>query len=82
VRVPGNSGRLPVAGMACLKPGRPGRLFYHVRVHRRRKGERPSLSEADYAHLISTAHRALNAPVIVVWDNLKCATRRRGIEWR
>lgn len=66
----GNSGRLSVAGMACLKAGQPGRLFYHVHVHRRRKGERPSLGEADYAALIATAHRALNAPLIVVWDNL------------
>ena len=70
VRVSGNTGRLSVAGMACLKPGRPGRFFYHVRVHRRRKGERPSLSEADYAHLITAAHHALGAPLIVVWDNL------------
>ena len=35
-----------------------------------RKGSRPSLSEADYAALIAAAHRALNAPLIVVWDNL------------
>jgi hypothetical protein len=47
--------------MACLKPGRPGRFFYRVHVHRRRKGDRPSLSEADYAHLITAAHRTLGA---------------------
>jgi hypothetical protein len=70
VRVSGNAGRLSVAGMACLKPGRPGRFFYRLRVHRRRKGERRSLSEADYAHLISAAHHALNAPVILIWDGL------------
>jgi putative transposase len=70
IRVSGNAGRLSVAGMACLQPGRPGRFFYRLRVHRRRKGERPSLSEADYAHLISAAHHALNAPIIVIWDNL------------
>jgi hypothetical protein len=56
--------------MACLKPGRPRRFFYRLRVHRRRKGERRSLSEADYAHLISAVHHAPNAPMIVVWDNL------------
>ena len=28
------------------------------------------MSEADYAALIAAAHRALDAPVIVVWDNL------------
>jgi len=70
VRVSGNSGRLSVAGMACLKAGQPGRLFYRVHVHRRRKGSRPSLGEADYAALITAAHRALAAPLIVVWDNL------------
>src|SRR6185437_7966605 len=68
-RVSGNSGRLSVAGMACLKPGRPGRFFYRVHVHRRRKGSRPSLGEADYAALIAAAHRTLGAPVILIWDN-------------
>ncbi len=28
------------------------------------------MSEADYAGLITAAHRALGAPVIVIWDNL------------
>jgi putative transposase len=69
-RVSGNAGRLSVAGMACLKPGRPGRFFYRVHVHRRRKGSRASMSEADYAALVTAAHRALNAPVVLVWDNL------------
>ena len=45
--VSGNAGRLSVAGMACLKPGQPGRFFYRVHVHRRRKGDRASMSEAD-----------------------------------
>jgi hypothetical protein len=31
---------------------------------------RRSLSEKDYAHLVTAAHRALNARVILVWDNL------------
>ena len=77
MRVSGNTGRLSVAGMACLKAGRPGRFFYRVRVHRRRKGERPSLSEADYAHLVTAAHRALDAPVIVIWDNLNTHRSRK-----
>ena len=46
------------------------------------KGERSSMSEADYAVLVTAAHRALGVPVILIWDNLKCATRRYGIEWR
>lgn len=32
------------------------------------------MSEADYAHLITAAHQALNAPMIIIWDNLN--TRR------
>jgi hypothetical protein len=37
------------------------------------------MTEADYAALITAAHRYLAAPVIVIWDNLpthlsnKCA---------
>jgi putative transposase len=56
--------------MACLKAGEPGRFFFRLHVHRRRKGSRPSLGEADYAALIAAAHRALDAPLILVWDNL------------
>jgi transposase len=28
------------------------------------------MSEADYAALVTAAHNQLNAPVIVIWDNL------------
>jgi putative transposase len=59
-----------VAGLVCLKAETRGRLFYRVRVHRGRKGERRSMSEADYAGLITAAHQQLHAPVILVWDNL------------
>jgi hypothetical protein len=64
------SGRVSVAGLVCLKPGARGRLFYRVRIHRGRKGERRSMSEADYAGLITAAHQRLHAPVILIWDNL------------
>ena len=50
------SGRVSVAGLVCLKPGARGHLFYRVRVHRGRKGERRSMSEDDYAGLITAAH--------------------------
>ena len=43
-----------------------GRLFYRVRIHRGRKGDRRSMSVADFVGLITAAH----APVIVIWDNL------------
>jgi putative transposase len=64
------SGRVSVAGLVCLKPGARGHLFYRVRIHRGRKGERRSMSEADYAGLITAAHQQLHAPVILIWDNL------------
>jgi hypothetical protein len=49
------SGRVSVAGLVCLKPGARGHLLYRMRVHRGRKGERRSMSEADYAGLITAA---------------------------
>jgi transposase len=64
------SGRVSVAGLVCLQPGSRGRLFFRMRVHRGRKGERRSMSEADYASLITAAHHQLHAPVILIWDNL------------
>ena len=64
------SGRVSAAGLVCLKPGARGHLFYRVRIHRGRKGERRSMSEADYAELIAAAHNQLHAPVILIWDNL------------
>ena len=71
VRVSGKgSGRVSVAVLVCLRTGARGRLFYRVRVHRGRKGERRSMSEADYAGLIAAAHSQLHAPVILIWDNL------------
>jgi len=59
-----------MAGMVCLKPGQRGHLFYRIRIHRGRKGERKSLSEEDYARLITAAHHQLHAPIILIWDNV------------
>ena len=77
------SGRVSVAGLVCLKPGARARMFYRARIHRGRKGERRSMSEADYASLIAAAHQQLQAPVILIWDNLNThvsAAMRRYIE--
>src|SRR5262249_58952482 len=69
VRVAGKgTGRVSVAGLACYRPGSRSRLFYRARVHRGRKGERRSMSEADYASLVTAAHNQLHAPVILIWD--------------
>jgi putative transposase len=59
-----------VAGLVCLRPGARGHLFYRTRIHRGRKGERRSMSEQDYAGLITAAHQELQAPVILIWDRL------------
>ena len=74
-RVSGNSGRLSVARVPCLKPDQPGRFSCRVRVRRRRKATGPSCPRPGYAALVTAAHRvphrALNAPVVLVWDNLR-----------
>ena len=84
VRVSGKgSGKVSVAGLACYKPGARARLFYRARTHYGRKGERRSMSEADYASLVTAAHNQLHAPVILIWDNLNThisATMRRFID--
>ena len=59
-----------VTTLMCLRPSARSRLFYRMRIHRGRKGERRSMSEADYAGLITAAHQQLHAPVILIWDNL------------
>ena len=61
---------MSVAGLVCLKPGTRSRFFYRIRIHTGRKGERRSLSEADYEGLVTAAHHQLHAPVILIWDNL------------
>jgi hypothetical protein len=54
--VPGKgSGRVSAAGLAC----------YRTRMYTGRRGERRSMSEADYAELATAAHQQLHAPVIL-----------------
>ena len=78
VRVSGRgSGRISVAALACVRAGQPGRFFYRMRGHQLRPGTRRAMSEADYAALIAAAHRYLNAPVIVIWDNLSTHLSRK-----
>ena len=74
------SGRVSVAGMTCYKPGERSRFFYRIRLHTGRKGERRSLSEADYAELITAAHTQLHAPVAAIVKNrLKRIQYRPGL---
>jgi hypothetical protein len=55
------------------------------RVHagRRSRGDqRKGFTETDYARLLDAAHQQLGGPLVVVWDNLKCAARRCLTWWR
>ena len=79
----GHSSRVSLAALIAIKPGCRPRLIF--RVHRARgRGEdrRKGFTEAGYAALLDAAHQQLGGPLVLVWDNLKCATRRCGIEWR
>ncbi|MET8220906.1 IS630 family transposase [Streptomyces hirsutus] len=64
------SGRISLAGLIALRPGSRTRLCYRIRVHHGRRGERRSLSEADYMRLLDGTHQLLRAPIVLVWDRL------------
>jgi hypothetical protein len=64
------SGRISIAGLVCVKPGRRPRLIYRTIAHRGRKNERRSFSEADYIALLDAAHQQLGGPIVLIWDNL------------
>ena len=66
-----------MAGLTCYRAGQPGRFFYRMRGHQLRPGARRAVSEADYAALITAAHRYLDAPVIVIWGNLNTYLSRK-----
>jgi hypothetical protein len=46
------------------------RLFYQLRVYRRRKGEAKGFSWSGYRDLIIATHRQLSALLVWCWDNL------------
>jgi len=71
------SGRVSIAGLLAYRPGHRGHFYYRLVVHRGRRGERRSLSEADYAALLSAAHQQLHAPIILIWDNLNTHLSKR-----
>lgn len=71
------SGRVSIAGLVCLKPGQRGRLMWRTRLHRGRAGERGSFSEDDYIAFLDQAHQRLQAPIVLIWDNLNTHVSRR-----
>jgi hypothetical protein len=64
------SGRISVAGLLCVHPSERTHLLYRIKIHRKRKGERNSFAETDYAALLDAAHQYLKADLVVIWDNL------------
>lgn len=68
------SGRISVAGLFCVHPNidttERTHLLYRIKIHRKRKGERNSFAETDYAALLDAAHQYLKADLVVIWDNL------------
>jgi len=70
VRVTGKgSGRVSLAGLIALRPGRRTRLIYRMLVHHGRKGEKKGFREKDFAALLDAAHQQLRGPLVLVWDN-------------
>jgi putative transposase len=64
------SGRVSIAGLVCVKPGRRSRFIYRTITHRGRRNERRSFTETDYIALFDAAHQQLGGPIVLVWDNL------------
>ena len=55
-----------VEGLGCGEGGPAGRVFYRMRGHRLRPGARRAMTEADYAALITAAHRYLGPTGLTV----------------
>lgn len=57
------------------------RLIYRMHAYRRRKDEK-AFTWTDYRDLMIMAHRQLDAPIVLIWDNLNrhtCAEMRQFI---
>lgn len=52
------------------KNGQRFRPIYRLHTYRDRKGESKSFAWTDYRDLLIAAHLQLDAPIVVVWDNL------------
>jgi putative transposase len=72
VRVRGRSWRRrSIAAMCCYQQGKPSRLIYRPRRHRKRKGTGcDSFSWSDYRDLVARAHIQLGAPIVLICDSL------------
>ncbi|MEU7909585.1 transposase [Microbispora bryophytorum] len=64
------SGRVNIAALVCHKPGERSRLLYRLHLHQGRKGEPKTFGWMDYRDLILSARAQLQAPIVLIWDNL------------
>lgn len=60
--VKGRQPKLSMAALACYRPGEPPRLIYRIRAGWYR--------DRDLIPLLDQAHQALDAPMVLIWDNL------------
>jgi hypothetical protein len=71
----GHDTRVSLAALIAVRPGSRPRLIY--RTHRARRADtRKGFTETDYARFLDAAHRQLNGPVVLVWDNLNTHVSR------
>jgi transposase len=72
IRVRGRSQRrVSIAALTCYKPGERSRLIFRPKRHvDHKRGGRRSFTWTDYRDLLIAAHRQLDAPLVLVWDNL------------
>ena len=71
----GHDTRVSLAALIAVRPGHLPRLIY--RTHRSRRGDkRKGFTETDYARFLDAAHRQLDGPLVLVWDNLNTHVSR------
>ncbi|MEV0299171.1 transposase [Nocardia sp. NPDC050710] len=71
VRVRGRTTRrVSIAALTCYRPGHRSRLIWRPYRHNRTRSGRKSFAWTDYRDLLIAAHRQLDGPIIVIWDNL------------
>ncbi|WP_307544229.1 transposase [Streptomyces sp. V3I8] len=72
IRVRGRSRRrFSIAALTCYKSGERSRLIFRPKRHvDHKRGGRRSFTWTDYRDLLIAAHRQLDAPLVLIWDNL------------
>ncbi|MCW2878242.1 MAG: endonuclease [Sphaerisporangium sp.] len=69
-----HTGRVSLAGLLCMKPGRRTRLLFRTIAYHGRKGEKKGFATGDLIAQLVAAHHTLAAPIVLVWDNASMHT--------